>query len=170
MSILRFRPRFLRRWLRRNDPLSARDPAWGDDAEYRAPAGDAPAVTYEPHGIDTPETLADLVAQADADARAAQASAETGQWFEGDEPGIPLAPVPGVLPLPPMPYSPDMSRIMVGQIAYPDPADLTPDRNRAYRDMLRRVGVATGTHTSLEDTGMWALPALEPGDGTGVQL
>ena len=130
-------------------------------------------MAYQPHGIDTPETLAEIIARAQADAETARESALTEQWGEWDKPGEALpADKPARLapPPPPMPYPSDMSRIMVHQIAYPDPADLSADRDRHYRDMLRRVGVATGTHTSLEDTGMWALPALEPGDGTGVAL
>lgn len=129
---------------------------------------------YEPHGIDSAETLAALVARAGEDARAAQEAAETEPWGEWDEPGVPLvsepAPPAPPSPPPPMPYPGDVSRIMVHQIDYPDPADLSPDKDRQYRAMLRRVGVATGTRTSLEDTGVWALPALEPGDGTGVPL
>jgi hypothetical protein len=137
------------------------------DQRAQAAAGDAPTVAYEPHGIDTPETLAEIVtrAQAEAGARAAQASAETEQWGAWDQP-----PAAELAPPPPMPYPGDLSNVMVHRITYPDPADLSLDKDRRYRDMLRRVGVATGTHTSLEDTGMWALPALEPGDGTGVQL
>lgn len=139
-------------------------------------AEDAPTTTLpslvpaEPHGIATPETLAEIVARAQADAVAAHEAAATEQWGTWDEPVTPLAPAAEPGPPPPMPYPAGTSQIMVGQIAYPDPADLTPDKDRHYRDMLRRVGVATGTHTSLEDTGMWALPALEPGDGTGQRL
>lgn len=127
-----------------------------------------------PHGVASDETLAEIVtrAQATAHETAAHETAATEQWGTQDEPATVLADAPPLpdLPPPPMPYPSDVSRIMVGQIAYPDPLDLTPDKNRDYRDMLRRVGVATGTHTSLEDTGMWALPALEPGDGTGRPL
>jgi len=147
------------------DPRALNTPIGAEDA----PTATMPA-QYEPHGIDTPETLAEIVTRAQADAGAAQASAQTEQWGTRDEPGTPLAPPAEIPPPAPMPFPSGTSRIMVGQITYPDPADLSPDKDRHYRDMLRRVGVATGTHTSLEDTGMWALPALEPGDGTGERL
>ena len=162
----------IREYLRRHNDLSAgRDPVWDDapTATMALPVEGEMTITYEPHGIDTPEKLAEIKARAEADALAAQASAQTEQWGTWDEPGTPLAP-PAFTPPPPSPYSSDMSRAMVHQIAYPDPLDLSPDRDRKYRDMLRRVGVATGTHTSLEDTGVWALPALPPGDGSGVRL
>lgn len=118
-------------------------------------------VPYEPHGIDTPEVLAALREQAEADARAAREAA-TQQWGTWDEPGTPLAP-------PPMPPG-DLSQVMVNQIIYPDPADLSYDKDRKYRELYKRTGVATGTRASQEDTGVWALPALEPGDGTGAPL
>jgi hypothetical protein len=151
--------RIRRRFQRRPDLIGrhyAPEPGSGVFRDQRAHA--TPIAAYQPHGIDTPETLAEIVARAQADAEAAHEAATTER------------PAAETLPPPPMPYPSDMSRIMVNQITYPDPADLSPDKDRHYRDMLRRVGVATGTRTSLEDTGMWALPALEPGDGTGVQL
>lgn len=162
----------IREYLRRHNDLSTgRDPVW-DDAAGQARTQTMPAADYEPHGIDTPATLAELVAKAEADAQAAQASAQTVQWGEWDEPPAALAHIPAVEapPPPPMPYPGELSNAMVHQITYPDPSDLSLEKDRKYRDMLRRVGVATGTHTSLEDTRMWALPALEPGDGTGVRL
>ncbi len=133
-----------------------------------APAGPPAAPAAQPrldYDAQAWETVARLAAQAEAEAEAARAAQ--------DRPAAPPAeePVPwSLLPPPPMPYRGDLSRAMVHQIDYPDPADLSPDKDRAYRNMLRRVGVATGTHTSLEDTCTWALPALEPGDGTGVPL
>lgn len=141
---------------RRQPPLVGREyrpaPAYQRAAPVEGPA-------YQPHGIDSPETLAKLRAQAEAAAAA--------------PPAVPPPPPPPPRPVgppPPMPYPSATSRAMVHQIDYPDPSDLSPDKDRRYRDMLRRVGVATGTRTPLEDTGMWPRLALEPGDGTGTQL
>jgi hypothetical protein len=117
-----------------------------------------PAPAYQPHGIDTPETLAAIVARAQEDTRAA-ASAPP-QDAPADQPAkLSAAPPP-----PPMPCS-GVSSIWVDQITYPDPADLSYDKDRHYRETLRHIGAATGTSTSLEDTGMWSVPALEAGNG-----
>lgn len=129
--------------------------------------GDAPTVVYEPHGIDTAETLAAIVAKAQEDSRTAQESAETEQWGEWDEPGT--APARTVPDPPPMPFS-GVSRIMVDRIPSPEPVNLSYDSAHNYAQYLRAIGAATGTSTSLEDTGMWPRLALEPGDGTGVRL
>lgn len=158
----------IREYLKRHNDLNAgRDPVW-DAAPEQAPTETMPAAVYEPHGIDTPETLAALREKAEADARAAQESAQTEQWGEWDQPAAPAPLVPAHEP-PPMPPS-GLSRIMVSQIPSPQPGDLSYDAAHNMADYLRRIGVATGTTTDLEQTGMWALNALEPGDGSGVQL
>ncbi len=162
----------IREYLRRHNDLSAgRDPVW-DDAAGQAPTetmpAAAPAITYEPHGIDTPEKLAEIKAQAEADALAAQASAATEAWGEWDEPADPAPLVPAHEP-PPMPPS-GLSRIMVAQIPSPPPNDRNFEWTHKYADYMRRVGVATGTSTDLEHTMAWGMPALKPGDGTGVRL
>ena len=128
----------------------------------------AAALASEPHGIATAETLQMILDRAHAEAEAAAAE----PWGDWDQPGSGLGEVPAYEPAPPPPpYPGDLSNIMVHQIDYPDPSEYDgPDKDRHYRDMLRRVGVATGTHTSLEDTGMWPRIALEPGDGTGRAL
>ena len=127
-----------------------------------------PSVPYKPHGIDTPATLAEIVAQAQADALAAQESAQTEQWGEWDEPAGPALLVPAHEP-PPMPPS-GLSSIMVAQIPAPPPNDRNFGWTHEYADYMRRVGVATGTSTDLEHTMAWGIPALKPGDGTGVRL
>jgi hypothetical protein len=149
------------------DPNALNTPVAGG----RLPGDDTPTATmpatYKPHGIDTPEKLAEIRAQAEA--LASQASAATETWGEWDEPAGQAPLVPAGHEPPPMPPS-FLSRIMVSQIPSPQPGDLSYDRAHNYADYLRRIGVATGTSTDLEHTGMWALPALEPGDGTGVRL
>jgi hypothetical protein len=118
---------------------------------------DTPATTYQPHGIDTPETLAAIVAEARTLRYAPQPPAPA--------PDVRVMPLPDpehVPAPPPMPGS-GVSAIWVDRITYPDPADLSYDKDRHYRETLRHIGAATGTSTSLEDTGMWSLPALEAG-------
>jgi hypothetical protein len=63
-----------------------------------------------------------------------------------------------------------LSRIMVSQIPSPPLNDRNFEWTHKYADYMRRVGAATGTSTDLEHTMAWGLPALEPGDGTGVAL
>jgi hypothetical protein len=160
------------RFQRRAILTAGRDPVWDDADVWRpmaAPVTGEVTITYEPHGIDTPETLAALREKAEADALAAQASAQTEQWGTWDEPGTPLAPAAEPGPPPPMPPS-DLSRAMVSQIPFPPPNDRNFDWTHKYADYMRRVGVATGTSTDLEHTMAWGVPALEPGDGTGVKL
>lgn len=164
---MRFRDLFLKR---RRQPREVIVPDFY--AEIGEPTATMPAPpSYRPHGIDTAETLAAIYARAQADAETAHTSAETQAWGEWDQPGTGLADAPAreLAPPPPMPFS-GVSRIMVDRITYPDPADLSIDKDRHYRETFRLTGVATGTSGSLEDTGMWALPALEPGDGTGTRL
>ena len=159
----RIRERFQRRYDLFSDP---------DEYPVAVTTAGEMTIAYEPHGIDTPQTLAEIVAQAQADAEAAHEAAVTEQWGEWDQPGKPLAPVAAPAPVPPPPPVPpsDLSRIMVSQIPVPQPGDLSYDRSHRYADYLRRIGAATGTSSSLEDTGMWPRFALEPGDGKGVQL
>lgn len=157
-----------REYLRRHNDLSAgRDPVW-DDAPEQAPTQTMPAQAYEPHGIDTPEKLAEIRARAEADALAAQESAQTEAWGEWDKPGEPAPLVPAHEP-PPMPPS-ELSRAMVSQIPDPPVNDRNFGWRHDYADYLRRVGVATGTSTDLEHTMAWGIPALKPGDGTGKPL
>ena len=157
----------IREYLRRRNDLSAgRDPVW-DYAPGQAPTVTLPAAPYEPHGIDTPETLAALREKAEADARAAQESAQTEAWGEWDDPAGPAPLVPAHEP-PPMPPS-GLSRIMVAQIPSPPPNDRNFAWTHEYADYMRRVGVATGTSTDLEHTMAWGIPALKP-DGTYVRL
>ena len=134
-------------------PLAPGMPGVTDTALYVPVEDTGPAPAYRPHGIDTPEVLAAIRAQAYADALAAQ---ETAGPVMGRVPVPPPRPVPP----PPMPCS-GVSAIWVGQITYPDPSDLSYDKGRHYRETLRHIGKATGTYGSLEDTGMWPVPALE---------
>jgi hypothetical protein len=158
----------IREYLRRHNDLSAgRDPVW-DEVAGQAPTQTMPAASYEPHGIDSRETLAGIIAKAQADALAAQESAQTEQWGEWDEPAGP-APLVAAHEPPPMPPS-DLSRIMVAQIPAPPANDRNFEWTHKYADYMRRVGVATGTSTDLEHTMAWGMPALKPGDGTGVRL
>lgn len=71
-------------------------------------------------------------------------------------------PADATRPAPPRPYS-GISAIWVEQITYPDPG-LSFYLGRDYRETLRHIGAATGTSTSLEDTGSWPRLALEAGD------
>lgn len=161
----------IREYLKRHDDLSAgRDPVWDDTPTAAMPvaAEDAPTITYAPHGIDTPEKLAEIRAQAEADARAAHESAETGPRGEWDDPAGPAPLVPAHDP-PPMPPS-ELSRAMVSQIPDPPVNDRNFGWRHDYADYLRRVGVATGTTTDLEHTMAWGMPALKPGDGSGIPL
>ena len=146
----------------RTETMAALAPSYG--AEIRKAAD---AFTNDPHGIATLETLQEILDRAHAEAEAAAAQ----PWGDWDQPGTGLGEVPAYEPLPPppSPYS-GVSRIMVGEIAYPDPSDLSYDKDRHYRETLRRIGVATGTSTTLEQTGVWPRIALEPGDGRGVPL
>lgn len=154
-------------WQRR---AAGRDPVW-DDVPELAPTRTMPAVAYQPHGIDSQETLAAIVAKAQADAEAAQQSALTEAWAEWDQPGTGLAGKPAIEapPPPPMPFS-GVSSAWVASITPPDVTDLSYDKDRRYREYLRHIGAATGTSTALEVTGTWPRLALEPGDGTGVRL
>jgi hypothetical protein len=134
-------------------------PAWIED-ENEPPTETRRAAEsgYQPHGIASPETLAGLVAQAQAEAASGvrvpayvpQALTWTA-WTGGDAPEPPPMPCSGV------------SSIWVSQITYPEPGDLSYDHGRNYRETLRHIGKATGTSTSLENTASWARPALEAG-------
>jgi hypothetical protein len=156
---------------RKQDPFLA-EPAGG---YLRGPGfAAAPPRFANPRGVATEETLAGIVAQA-------QARVNGHDWYGHDttamdvppaheRPYVPAPPPPPAFsPPPPMPFS-GVSEIMVSRVDYPDPADLSCDKDRHYRETLRRMGAATGTSTSLEDTGTWPRLALEPGDGTGVRL
>ena len=151
---------FRERRQRRRDYASAWDEETAllirPDAETPTAAMPAPAVPYVPHGIDTPEKLAEIRAQAEADARAAQTEA----WGAWDQPGPALADKPAVEP-PPMPPS-ELSRIMVSQIPAPDPDITSYDRAHSTAEYLRKIGAATGTATDMEETGFWEPAALEP--------
>jgi len=141
-------------------PLPAGMPGVTDTALYVPDTEPAPA--YRPHGIDTPEVLAAIRAQAYADALAAQ---ETEPTVTG------RVPVPPSRPAPPPPMPPaDLSRIMVAQIPPPPVNDRNFGWRHEYADYMRRAGVATGTSTDLEHTMAWGIPALKPGDGTGDPL
>ncbi len=150
--------------------LARRRGARPDDEPPYLPAPAEPEPAAQPrldYDAQAWETVARLAAQAEAEAAeaAAHEAAAHEPWGEWDEPTAPV-PLP---PPPPMPPG-SLSRIMVNQIAYPDPADMSYDKDRKYRELYKRTGVATGTRASQEDTGVWALPALEPGDGTGRPL
>lgn len=143
------------------------DPVWDEQEQAeQAPTETMPAATpTEPHGIATPETLAAIREQAEADARAAQEAATT--WQEADPvASLPVAALPDAPPMPPS----DLSRAMVSQIPSPPLNDRNFGWRHDYADYLRRVGVATGTSTDLEHTMAWGIPALLPGDGTGEAL
>lgn len=164
---MRLLDRFREYLQRKNDLSAGRDPVW-DAPPEQAPTQTMPAADYDPA---IKAKAAAIVAQAEADARAAQASAQTEAWGEWDNPGAPPATVPArIVPEPPpMPYS-AVSSAWVASIPVPDPADLSYDKDRHYREYLRHIGKATGTSTEFEDTGMWPRLALEPGDGSGVAL
>ena len=146
MNVLRFRKDRRQRGPFTAAPVTRPAPAW------------SPEVTRQ---------IADLTAQAEAEREAWFGLTELDNPPVHDRPYVPaLADAP---PPPPMPFS-GVSKIMVSQVGYPDPADLSCDKDRHYREMLRRMGAATGTSASLEDTSAWPRLALEPGDGTGVLL
>jgi hypothetical protein len=172
----------IREYLRRRNDLSAgRDPVW-DDAPTATMPAPVPAaepackacshLDYGPCGCPRdcgwPSCMGER-ARAAAAAIVAQAEAEQAQaaakaWREAD----PIVSLPAAPP-PPMPPS-DLSRIMVSQLPSPPPNDRNFAWTHQYADYMRRVGVATGTSTDLEHTMAWGMPALEPGDGTGVRL
>jgi hypothetical protein len=129
------------------------------------PTATMPAPDYDPA---IKAKLAELKAQAEADALAAQASAQTETWGTWDQPIGPAPSVPAHEP-PPMPPS-GLSRAMVSQIPSPPANDRNFSWTHEYAEYMRRVGVATGTATDLEHTMAWGVPALKPGDGTGERL
>lgn len=120
-----------------------------------------------PHGIATPETLASILARA----QAVQDDGEGETWWgmtrmdsppAHDRRYVPQAATLAAFPPPPMPYS-GISSIWVAQIAYPEPGDLSYDHARNYTETLRHVGRATGTSTSLEQMDAWPQFAIEAG-------
>lgn len=171
---MRFRDLFLKR---RRQPRAAVVPDFypGYDAPTAAlrypllpapvTAATSPTAVYEPHGIDTPETLAAIWAKAQADGEVAQESAMA--WQAADPiASLPVTPMPEAPPMPPS----ELSRAMVSQIPDPPANDRNFSWAHQYADYMRRVAVATGTSTNLEHTTAWSVPALQPGDGTGVRL
>jgi len=130
---------------------------------YVPPVPRPAAPAYEPHGIDTPETLARIRAQAEADAAAAQ---DAAQAQASPVASRPVAPLPEPPPMPPS----ELSRAMVTLIPSPPVNDRNFSWAHEYADYMRRIGVATGTTTELEHTMAWRVPALPAGDGTGEAL
>ena len=112
------------------------------------------------------KTLAEA-ARIIAQVKAEKAAGEDAWWglTEMDMPPAldrPYVPAPEPLPAPPMPFS-GVSSIWVATIRYPDPCDFSYYQGRDYRETLRHIGKATGTSTSLEDTGSWPRLELEAG-------
>ena len=147
--------RFRRRERHVADPIAELPPEVAHD-ETRLIA----ATAYHP---EVSATLARLTEQAKAE----KAAGEDAWWglTEMDMPPAldrPYVPAPEPLPAPPMPFS-GVSSIWVATIRYPDPCDFSYYQGRDYRETLRHIGKATGTSTSLEDTGSWPRLELEAG-------
>ena len=140
---------------------------------------EAPArVTFPGYDVDSktlPEALeaADAPLAAPTDPRVtaalaavvAQVAVEqaTGQRT-GPEPAP--EPLPAAGPPPPSPFS-GVSRIMVGQVTYPEPCERAQD----YAGVLRQIGAATGTSSPYEHDAAWGRPVLEVSvDPKAVQL
>ena len=117
-------------------------------------------------GMTLPEALqatedAPLPAPTDPRVRAALAAViaqvaveqATGQRIDPEPAPEPL---PAAGPPPPSPFS-GVSRIMVGQVTYPEPCERAQD----YAGVLRQIGAATGTSSPYEHDAAWPRPALE---------
>ncbi len=64
----------------------------------------------------------------------------------------------------------DLSRVMVSQIPSPPPNDRNFDWTHKYADYCAGSGWRPGRPRTWSTPWRGALPALEPGDGTGVRL